>query len=96
MRAGEWVRFRDVNAAYRNWQRAREVADRLPVDDPDRPAMRIAPRVLICGNNWRVGLGVEETGFDELPPLHIGWRQPVAGRRHGGDADGAVIPQQVP
>ena len=66
MRAGEWARFRDVNAAYRSWQRAREVADRLPVEDLDRPAMRIAPRVLICGNNWRVGLGVEETGFDEL------------------------------
>ena len=71
MRAGEWVRFRDINAAYRSWQRAREVADRLPVDDPDRSAMRIAPRVLICGNNWRVGLGVEETGFEELRELCI-------------------------
>ena len=30
MRAGEWARFRDVNAAYRSWQRAREVADRMP------------------------------------------------------------------
>ncbi|HUL98550.1 MAG TPA: adenylate/guanylate cyclase domain-containing protein, partial [Mycobacterium sp.] len=69
MRAGEWARFRDVKAAYTSWQRAREVADRLPLDDPDRPAMRIAPRVLICGNNWRVGLSVEETGFDELKNL---------------------------
>ena len=66
MRAGEWARFRDVKAAYRSWQRARDVADRLPVDDHDRSAMRIAPRLLICGNNWRVGLGVEEIGFDEL------------------------------
>ncbi len=71
MRAGEWVRFRDINAAYRSWQRAREVADRLPVNDSDRSAMRIAPRVLICGNNWRVGLGVEGTGFDELRELCI-------------------------
>jgi adenylate cyclase len=71
MRAGEWARFRDVNAAYRSWQRAREVADRMPVDDPDRSAMRIAPRVLICGSNWRVGLSIEETGFDELRDLCI-------------------------
>ena len=69
MRAGEWARFRDVKASYTSWQRAREVADRLPLDDPDRSAMRIAPRVLICGNNWRVGLSVEETGFDELKNL---------------------------
>jgi adenylate cyclase len=69
MRAGEWARFRDVKAAYTSWQRAREVADRLPLDDPDRSAMRIAPRVLICGYNWRVGLSVEETGFDELKNL---------------------------
>ncbi len=69
MRAGEWARFRDVRAAYRSWQRACEVADRLPVDEPDRSAMRIAPRVLICGHNWRVGLGVEEIGFNELQEL---------------------------
>jgi class 3 adenylate cyclase len=69
MRAGEWARFRDVKAAYTSWQRAREVADRLPLDDPDRSAMRIAPRVLICGYNFRVGLSVEETGFDELKYL---------------------------
>ncbi|MGH3677720.1 MAG: ATP-binding protein [Mycobacterium sp.] len=69
MRAGDWARFRDINAAYRSWQRAREVADRMPVDNPDRSAMRIAPRVLMCGNNWRVGLGIEETGFEELQVL---------------------------
>ena len=71
MRAAEWARFRDVYAAYRSWERARDVADRLPAEEPGRPAMRIAPRVLICGNNWRVGLGVEEIGFDELRELCV-------------------------
>ena len=74
MRAGEWVGFRDVKAAYQSWQRAREVADRLPVDEPDRPAMRTAPRVLICSNDWRVGLAVEDTGYDELRELCISAR----------------------
>ena len=32
MRAGEWLNFRDNNAARLSWQRARQVADRMPVD----------------------------------------------------------------
>ncbi len=69
MRAGAWVQFRDVAAAYRSWRRAREVADRLPAGDPDRSAMRIGPRVLMCGNTWRVSGSVEDTGFDQLRDL---------------------------
>lgn len=69
MRAGAWAQSRDVRALYTSWQRARDVADRLPSDEPDRSAMRIAPRMLICGNGWRLGIRVDETGFDELRQL---------------------------
>ncbi len=69
MRAGVWAQSRDVRAVCTSWQRARDVADRLPVNEPDGPAMRIAPRMLICGNSWRLGIGLDETGFDELRQL---------------------------
>ena len=69
MRAGAWAQSRDVRAVYTSWQRARDVADRLPVNEPDRSAMRIAPRMLICGNSWRFGGSLDEAGFDELRQL---------------------------
>ena len=31
--------------------------------------MRIAPRTGLCTSTWRVGLGVADTGFDELREL---------------------------
>ena len=52
-----------------SWERARQVADALPADDPDRTSMRIAPRTGLCTSTWRVGLGVADTGFDELRGL---------------------------
>jgi adenylate cyclase len=70
MRAATWLTNRDIGAARASWQRAREVADRLPDDDPDRTSMRIAPRTLLCGYVWRAGgAGVAETGLDELREL---------------------------
>jgi hypothetical protein len=69
MRAGGWSVIRDVRAARASWQRARQVADRLPADDPDRTPMQIAPRTLLCGTVWRAGGSVAETGFDELRDL---------------------------
>ena len=36
---------------------------------PNRLAMRIAPRTLLCGNAWRIGGTVADTGFDELREL---------------------------
>jgi adenylate cyclase len=69
MRAGGWSSFRDVRAARTSWQRARQVADRLPVDDPNRMTMQIAPRTLLCGTVWRAGGSVADTGFDELRGL---------------------------
>ncbi len=69
MRAGIWSTSRDIAAAQTSWRRARQVADRLPDDDPDRPAMRIAPRTLLSGSAWRVGGSGADTGFDELRDL---------------------------
>ena len=69
MRAGDWSSSRDVRAARISWERARRVADALPANDPERTAMRIAPRTALCASTWRVGLGVADTGFDELRGL---------------------------
>jgi adenylate cyclase len=69
MRAGSWSIPRDRAAARISWQRARNVADRLPADDPDRAAKRIAPRTLLCGSVWMAGGSVADTGFDELREL---------------------------
>ncbi|ORV53786.1 hypothetical protein AWC02_01475 [Mycolicibacter engbaekii] len=69
MRAGAWAQHRDIRAARVSWERARAVADRLPLNDPARSAMRISPRTLLCGSVWRVGGGVEDTGFEELREL---------------------------
>ncbi|MEV0671852.1 adenylate/guanylate cyclase domain-containing protein [Mycobacterium sp. NPDC050441] len=69
MRAGSWSTNRDIAAARLNWQRARQVADQLHADDPERAPMRIAPRTLLCATAWRVGGSVEDAGFDELRAL---------------------------
>jgi adenylate cyclase len=69
MRAGTWSTNRDIAAAHLSWHRARQVADRLPDDNPDRAAMRIAPRTLLSASAWRVGGSGADTGFDELRDL---------------------------
>jgi class 3 adenylate cyclase len=69
MRAGAWSVFRDIRAARTNWQRARQVADQLPADAPDRASLQIAPRNLLCGTLWRTGGSIADTGFDELRDL---------------------------
>ena len=69
MRAGAWSHSRDIRAARISWERARRVADALPANDPERTAMRIAPRTALCSSTWRAGLGVADTGFDELRGL---------------------------
>ncbi|HTZ15594.1 MAG TPA: adenylate/guanylate cyclase domain-containing protein [Mycobacterium sp.] len=69
MRAGAWSSFRDIRAARSNWQRARQVADRLPADVPYRTSLQIAPRNLLCGTLWRTGGSIADTGFDELRKL---------------------------
>src|SRR5262249_37162147 len=66
MRAATWATNRDVNAARLSWERAQRIADALPAEDPNRPAMRIAPRTMLCGIAYRVHENVAGDPFDEL------------------------------
>src|SRR5271166_3171797 len=49
MRAATWATNRDIGAARLSWERAQKIADALPAEDPNRAAMRIAPRTMLCG-----------------------------------------------
>ena len=69
MRAGAWSTHRDITAAQLSWERARQVADALPADDPDRTAMRIAPRSALCSNAWRRFHPDISDRFEELRAL---------------------------
>src|ERR1700758_2582162 len=69
MRAATWANNRDIAAAHLSWERAIQIADALPVDDPARAAMRIAPRSMLCGIAWRVHMNVAGDRFDELREL---------------------------
>ena len=73
MRAGPWLTNRDIAAAWASWERARQIADALPDVDPDRTAMRIAPRAMLCATALR-GTGVHfpvdiASQFEELREL---------------------------
>jgi AAA ATPase domain len=69
MRAAAWATNRDIAAAWRSWERARTIADALPADDPDRAAMRIAPRTMLCGTAFRAHMNVAGARFEELREL---------------------------
>ena len=69
MRAATWATSRDIVAARRSWERAREIADALPTEDPNQAAMRIAPRTMLCGTAYRVRVDVADGYFDELRQL---------------------------
>ena len=69
MRAATWATNRDIAAARRSWERANKIADALPADDPNRAAMRIAPRTMLCGIAYRVQMNVAGDRFDELREL---------------------------
>ena len=69
MRAGAWSTNRDRAAARTSWQRARQVADRLPPDEPDRIAKQIASLTALCGTLWLTGGSVADTGFEQLREL---------------------------
>ena len=83
MRAGTWSTNRDIGAAYLGWERARQIADALPGDDPDRITLRIATRTLLCANAFRVHADISGGLFDELRELCAAAGQKVAGHRHG-------------
>ena len=69
MRAATWATNRDIAAARLSWERAQKIADALPADDPNRAAMRIAPRTMLCGIAWRVHVNVAGDRFEELRQL---------------------------
>jgi class 3 adenylate cyclase len=69
MRAATWATNRDIAAAQLSWERAQTIADALPADDPNRLAMRIAPRTMLCGIAWRVHMDVAGDRFEELQEL---------------------------
>ncbi len=69
MRAAAWATHRDIGAARLSWQRAQKIADALPAEDPNRAAMRIAPRTMLCGTAFRVHENVAGDRFDELREL---------------------------
>ncbi|MCW2591338.1 MAG: rane-anchored adenylyl cyclase [Mycobacterium sp.] len=66
MRAAAWSATRDVAAARLSWDRACQVADRLPNDVADSTAMRIGPRTLLCATGWRVHETISGSRFEEL------------------------------
>jgi class 3 adenylate cyclase len=70
MRAGASSTNRDVGAARVSWERARQIADTLPDDDPNQLSMRIAPRTMLCATDWQ-GRAVHESRgrFAELREL---------------------------
>jgi hypothetical protein len=69
MRAATWSTNRDINAARLSWERAEKIADALPADDPDRTAMCIAPRTMLCGTSSRVHTSGAGARFEELREL---------------------------
>lgn len=73
MRAATWATSRNIVAARRSWERARKIADSLPnggpAENPNRAAMRIAPRTMLCATAYRVRADVADAHFDELRQL---------------------------
>jgi len=69
MRAGVWSNNRDVAAARLSWERACRVADALPDNHRERTALRIAPRTLLCGTDWRAHADESGIRFEELREL---------------------------
>ncbi|MGE2718115.1 ATP-binding protein [Mycolicibacterium celeriflavum] len=69
VRAAMWSVQRDIRGARAGWERAAKAADALPAEDPNRTALRIVPKTMLCMSTWRVGGGLAETGFEELREL---------------------------
>jgi hypothetical protein len=52
-----------------SWERAVKIADTLTAEDPNRAAMCIAPRTMLCGTAFRIHEHVPGDRFDELREL---------------------------
>ena len=72
MRAATWATSRNIAAARLGWERARTIADALPAEDPNRAAMRIPPRTMLCATTYRVRTHGAGALFDELRQLCTG------------------------
>jgi hypothetical protein len=71
MRFATWATNRDITTARQSWERAQKIADELPADTPQRAAMRIAPRTMLCGVAIRCPINVAGPRFEELRELCI-------------------------
>src|SRR6202012_377743 len=69
MRAATWGTNRDIAAARLSWERACQIADALPAEDPNRPSMRVAPRTMLWGTAFRVVQHVAGDRFEEFREL---------------------------
>ena len=69
MRAATWATNRDIAAARLSWERALRLADALPAEDPNRAAMRIAPRTMLYGTAFRVVVHVAGESLEEFREL---------------------------
>jgi hypothetical protein len=69
MRAATRATNRDIGAARLSWERAQKIGDALSAEDPNRAAMRIAPRAMLCGIAVRIHLNVAGDRFEELRQL---------------------------
>jgi class 3 adenylate cyclase len=70
MRAAAWSTNRDLVAARLSWERARQIADALPADEPSQLSMRIAPRTMLCATDLQAREVQESQGrFAELREL---------------------------
>jgi class 3 adenylate cyclase len=72
MRASAASANRDIGAARVSWERARQIADKLPDETPDKLSMRIAPRAMLRATDWQAAIFQESQGrFEELRELCI-------------------------
>jgi class 3 adenylate cyclase len=72
MRASASSANRDIGAARVSWERARQIADQLPDDHPDKLSVRIAPRAMLRATDWQAATVQESQGrFEELRELCI-------------------------
>ena len=72
MRASASSANRDIGAARVSWERARQIADQLPDEHPDKLSMRIAPRTMLRATDWQAATVQESQGrFEELRELCI-------------------------
>ena len=69
MRAGAWSANRDVAAAQLSWERACQLADTMPGDEPGLLPLRIAPRTMLSASAWRTVHPNAARRFDELHSL---------------------------